>query len=271
MMMSSRRFLALFAVASLAFIAYGERRASADPLSREANSDEAAATGQVRAVHRADGDRLVVSVANVTPGRALVAVVVDADGNESSLGSRTASGDGHAFWSVDTALGDALPFDAATVDELEGYALVVRDATDATDVILTGTIPEPVTATVDQEGREGIPRAGAPEGTKALVRIAHRTGDAALEVFAVRVAGFDEGTVLDVWLESPDSSDTYEKVGTVTVGADGTAELEQTSSDGNGLPFDVSAATDLAGLRIQIRDEENSVFFAGLVPEAVAR
>lgn len=268
MMMSSRRFLALFAVASLAFIAYGDRRASAAPLSREASSDEAGATGQVRAVHRADGDRLVVSVANVTPGRALVAVVVDADGNESSLGSRTASGDGHAFWSLDTALWDALPFDAATVDELEGYALVVRDAT---GVILTGTIPEPVTATVDQEGREGIPRAGAPEGTKALVRIAHRTGEAALEVFAVRVTGFDEGTVLDVWLEVPDSSGEYANVGTVTIGADGTAELEQTSSDGNGLPFDVSAATDLAGLRIQVRDEDNSVFFAGFVPEAVTR
>lgn len=263
----NRRSFALLAVVSLAFGAFQDGRARADVLTRGASSDDADVTGQVRTLRRSEGDRLVVSVANVTPGRALVAVAIDADGQESSLGNRIASNDGRAFWSADTALGESLPFGASSLDPLVGLTIVVRDANDPTVVLLGGSIPQPLTAVVDQEGREGIPRAdAAPEDAGAHVRIAHRTGPAAREVFSVGVTGLDEGMVVNVWLEVPGQTGVFEIVGTLTVGEDHEGEMEQSTSDGESLPFDVASVTSLVGLHIQVRDADGVVLFAGAVP-----
>lgn len=266
-----RRFLAFAALASLALGASGHRRASADPLKAAATSDDADVAGQVWAQSRDDGDRLVVDVMFAASGRELQAVVIDADGGESSLGRRVVSEMGNATWSVDTALGGSLPCGVSSVYDLVGNEIVVRDATTPSTVLLTGTVPEPVSLVVDQQGREGIPRVAAPASAKAYVTVAHRSGHSARELFAVEVSGLDEDTTLDVWLEVPGSPGTLAVVGSITVDSSGKGEFVRSTNHGDDLPFDVAAAMDLVGLRLEVRTESGSVYFAGVVPAALPR
>ena len=262
----NRRFFACVALTSLAFCGYGERSASAGPLTRAATSDDADVTGMAWTQARTDGDHLLVSALHVAPDRALVAVVIDGNGHESSLGGRSVWSDGSAFWTIDTALGGTLPCGASTIGALVGYQVVVRDASDATIVLLVGTLPAPVSSIVDQDGREGIPRAAAPSGSDAHVRIAHRTGTAGRELFGVDVAGLAEETVVNVWLEVPGSSGTFSLVGTLTTDEDGAGALELSTGDAETLPFGVVAAAELVGLRIELRSSTNAVLFEGAVP-----
>ena len=85
-------------------------------------------------------------------------------------------------------------------------------------------------------------------------------------MFAVGVTGLDEGTVVDVWLEVAGAPGTYANVGTLTIGEEHEGELEQSTSDGDSLPFGVTSVTDLVGRHIQVRSTANTVLFAGVVP-----
>ena len=246
----------------------GDERECEGRMERAEASDDADIEGRVRAETREDGDRLKISVEHATEGRALVAIVLDGD-EEASLGSRTVDGEGEAMWVIETP-GGTLPFGVTSVAELVGLRVEIRDAGDAR-VLLIGEVNElPGSAgdddSVDQEGREGIPRVGAPVGSEAHVKIEHRTGLEPREKIEVEVEGLESGAIVNVWLEVPEVPGTFSMVGTLTINGEHEGEWELSTADGDTLPFGVESVSSLVGLRIELRNPANAVLFSGEVP-----
>lgn len=236
-----------------------------------ASSDDPDAYGDVRIESRPDRQRLRIEVEHVTAGRSLLAIVIDDGGIEASLGTRVVGLGGEVEWSLNTADGDTLPFGVAGVADLVGFHVEVRDAADASISLVCGAIGDlPNSAGddthVDQEGREGIPRVGAPLGAEAHVKLKHRTGDEARDEFNAEVDHMAVGTIVDVWLENPAALGTFTRVGSLTVGDEGEGELEISTNDGDTLPYGVAAAGDLSGLRVEFRTPAAVVLFAGITP-----
>ena len=253
---------------------HGDDREAEVRLTPCASSDDLDAHGSVRIESRPDRERLHVELEHATPGRSLVAVVIDASANEASLGTSVVGLTGEVEWSINSADGDALPFGVATTADLVGFEVEVRDAADASIVLACGTIGDlPNSAGddshVDRDGREGVARVDAPVGTEAYVKIKHRTGDEARDEFKAEVSHFAAGDVVDVWLENPAAPGTFTLVGSMTVDGEGEGELEISTHDGDTLPFGVASAADLAGLRVEFRTPAAVVLFAGVVPALV--
>jgi hypothetical protein len=248
-----------------------DERECARRLERCEGSDDDDIVGIVRGESGPEAEVLVVVAEDATPGRALRAVLRDGDA-EASLGVRIVSEGGRVEWVLHTGLGADLPFDATSLADLVGVGLEIRDAESGL-ALLCGEVPELPTFVdgdddeVDQEGREGIPRVTAPEDTAARVKIKHRTGAEAREVFEVYVEGaFEPGTTITVWLQSLENPDVYVNVGELTIGSEHEGELEISTAEGDELPLGVGSVADLVGLRIQLRSAANAVLFAGEVP-----
>lgn len=253
---------------------HADDRECAGHLSTCTTSDDPDAGGSVRAESRTDRQRLVVEIEHATAGRSLKAVVIRPDGAEASLGTRAVGLDGRAEWSLNTANGDVLPFGVTSAGDLVGFEVEVRDAANAAIALVCGKIPDlPQTAGdgthVTQEGREGIPRVGAPVGAEAHVEVEHRTGHEAGDRFAVEVEHMTVGAVVNVTLESPTAPGTYVLVGTLTVGVEGRGEFELSTRDGDTLPFGVTSASSLVGLHIRLESPTSTLLFSGIVPALV--
>ncbi len=253
---------------------HGDDRECEDRLTPCASSDDLDAHGEVRLESRPDRERLKIEVENLTPGRSVVAVVIDGSANEASLGTQVADLDGEVEWSINTANGDTLPFGVAAAADLVGFTVEVRDAADASISIVCGTISDlPNSAGDDSEedrdGQEGLTRVGAPVGAEAHVKIKHRTGDEARDEFEAEVSHMVAGDVVDVWLEDPAALGTFTLVGSLTVGDEGEGHLEISTHDGDTLPYGVASAGDLAGLHVELRSPASVVLFTGVVPALV--
>lgn len=120
---------------------------------------------------------------------------------------------------------------------------------------------------VVEDGREGIPRAGAPEGSAARVEIERRRGLDAGERFRVEVAGLTDGVIAAIWVEDPTAPGTYVHVGDVEIGNDGTGAFELSTADGDAMPADAASVSDLVGMGIALRTPSGNVLFAGVIPE----
>lgn len=254
---------------------HADERECEGNLTRCDSSDDPDVTGSVRAESRLDSQRLRVEVEHATAGRSLKAVVVDGDGVEASLGTRTVGLDGTAEWKLDTAMGDVLPFGKSLAGDLVGFHVEVRDAANAAISLVCGTIPSlPNTAGdhthTDRIGREGLPRVTAPVGSEAHVSIQHRTGHEAGDRFEVDVEHLAIGTVVKVRLESPMTPGTFVLIGTLTVGDEHSGEFELSTRDGDTLPFGVASVEALVGLHIHLDSSTDALLFSGVVPPVVA-
>jgi hypothetical protein len=259
----------------------GDERRAQVALERAAESDDADANGALRIALNDERSFVRLAGEHLTPGRSVEWFVLDLDGVAESQGTRTVDADGKAVWELSTKDGDALPFGVATVADLEGFQVEIRDATDGS-VLLFATVPAlPVSA--PPESHEGPGHDGSDDGTRARgrallaataggeahVAVESRTGEEAREKIEIEAVALDVGTTLDVFLENPATPGTLEKIGTITIGELGRGELERDTHDGDGLPFGAANVAALAGLAVELRATDGTVLFSGHVPAAV--
>lgn len=254
----------------------GGRVESRSALTVAATSDDADAVGSVRVESRVDRQRLSVEVEKLASGRDVTAFVL-LSGVEASIGKRTVDLTGKAEWEIATNDGGVLPLGVATVAELAGATVEVRDATSGL-VLLTGTVPD-VTA---PPAAAGAPAGSRSRGRSALTPTAAGTGSGHIDLrrrvettlrghFGVEVEHQTAGVALDVFMEDGVGSGTFANVGSLTVGARGEAELELETEHGATLPFGVLDVADLVGRAVEIRRASDGVaLLTGQVPTLVS-
>ncbi len=243
-------------------------------LHRSVDSDDPDVTGEAETLSRADRQRIRVKAEHVTPGRTLEWFTITPDTlSTESEGTATADLDGQARWLVDTSTGGTLPFGVATVADLDGYGIEIRDATSGV-VLLVGTFG----STPDHEGDTGSTetRGGAAltPGTgvagEAHVAVESKPSETR-EEFKVEVQGQPGGTTIQVWLEDPANLGTLSNVGSFTVGGEGEGKFERDTSEGDTLPYGVASVSSLVGLAIELRASDGTtVLFSGVVPSMVS-
>lgn len=242
-------------------------------LTRSSASDDLDAEGEAKIESRTDRERFEVKAEHLDAGRVLELFVITPDGTEESQGTQTVGLDGEARWRADTSNGDALPFGVATVADLEGHDVEVRDATAGT-LLLFGTLPSVPTSVDDEteteaEGRALLVAEAGVTG-EAHVEVKSRTGDEAREEFKVEVEGRAPAGVVDVLVEDPANLGTMVSVGTLVIGGEGEGDLEFDSHHGDALPFGVANVSALVGLLVELRDGgTNALLFSGTVPALV--
>ncbi len=237
-------------------------------LARSDESDDPDVEGTAKIEIQGVEQEFEVEAEHLDPGREVEAFLIQ-EGVETSLGVRTADDGGEAEWKFEN--GD-LPLDVATVEDLEGLRIEVRDAATGT-VLLFGEIPElPLPLDTDDEQEVEVkalltPAAGV-EG-RAVVELEQETEDGETESeieFEAEDLTLAQGTVLVVLLEDPAALGTLVEIGTMTVDSEGEAELEFELEEG-GLPFGALSLDELFGLAVEIRVQStNDLLFSGAVP-----
>ena len=72
---------------------------------------------------------------------------------------------------------------------------------------------------------------------------------------------------VEFFIETGVDAGTFTSLGTLPVDVEGEAELERETSDGDALPNDASAASELVGLRVEVRDAATGdLLLSGVVP-----
>ena len=242
-------------------------------LQRSVDSDDPDVTGKVRTENRTNRQRIKIAAEHLTAARSVRAVIIAPDLSEADLGAVDADASGEARWDVNTMNGDTLPFGVASVADLVGYGIEVRDAGSAL-VLLFGTMPDSPLRTSDH-GSRSRGRALLTPGTGAVgeahVAIESRTGTETHEEFKVDVEHEVAGLALDVYVEDPTALGTFALVGSIAVDGEHEAELEIKTQDGDTLPFGLTSVSGLVGMQVELRNAVGgAVLYSGLVPALVA-
>ena len=254
----------------------GDRMRGEVRLTRAETSDDADVSGSARLESSVEGDALSIRAEHLAFQRSVEAFVIAPDASEATLGTTFASDGGVAEWAVSTRDGGVLPLGALTAADLVGFRVEVRDGNDGT-VLLVGELPELPAGTVGGGDGEGHDGAGENALGRALIpAVVDGSGEAHVSLrsceeqrFEAEVVRAAVGSMIEVWLENPANGGTLEKVGEMTVDAEGRAELEL-GEDGTALPFGVAHASDLAGLGVEFRATDGTVLFAGTTPTLVS-
>jgi len=241
--------------------------------------------GKVEIGKKANDDQTFqVEVEGLAPGRTIEVFVVNAADVEQSQGTAVAGVEGEAELEIETEHGDLLPHGAADVSELEGFGVIVRDATTGDD-LMTGHIPElgripPACDKHDGDddhedddgnddehdahhrGRTRLTNADGVAG-EAKAGLRDRPGRQKL---GVEVEHTDVTDPIEFWLEDPANLGTFVLIGTLTAHED-ELRLELDTGDGDLLPFGVTDVKDLVGLQVELRSgADGSVLFTGVLP-----
>ncbi len=212
-----------------------------------------------------------VEVEDATPGAILVAVVVDPDENVHVLGRREVEPDGDAEWRLDTCDEDELPFGYTRITGLSKHVVCVR--TEDGRNLLKARIPalirddEPDTC-FHLRGRARL--RSTSDDIAGLVEVGARGcvgTDLLRQVFRIAGKGFEPGQEIEFFLDDPDDPGQLVSLGTVLANADGEADIEYDTADGDELPFGVGTVRVLTGMRIEVNDDvTGDLLLAGRVP-----
>lgn len=230
--------------------------------------------GRIRVRRRDDGHTgFDVEVEHLAPGRTVEVFVIDpASAVSESQGVVPADGLGEAELELRTNDGARLPFGVLDVDDLEGYAVEVRAPTGGA-LLLSGAVPATGGATQctsgggngDRETGESVLINAA--GVSGLARVELRSRpERGEERIEVEVTGTSVAGAIAVWLEDPAVPGAMTLVGMLS--PEGLAlEFERDTEQGETLPFGVTQASDLTGLRIELRRQaDGAVVYQGTTP-----
>jgi len=87
------------------------------------------------------------------------------------------------------------------------------------------------------------------------------------EKFSIEAEHLTPGTVVEFFLDDPADAAGFVSIGTAAALADGEAELERNTADGDTLPMGAEAAQDLAGFRVEVRLTSGELLLTGEVPD----
>lgn len=88
------------------------------------------------------------------------------------------------------------------------------------------------------------------------------------QVFAVEVENLEAGVAVEFFLDDPSDEAGFASVGTAVADANGEAEMERNSNNGDQMPFGVDSVAELAGFRLQVRlANGGEILMKGEVPD----
>ena len=238
------------------------------PLLPPAASPQPAATGFVEIRSRLSGERFQVEVANVDASMALEVFVQDATLVLVSAGT-LAAGSTERMLVFDTADGDAFPAGANTITEFFGRTVQVRDTNAA--VVLEGTVPAP-SAFEDVRpayGRSSLMRPEAGHGKRPYgsLRCWARPDGDEIRILARRLDGEED---FELFFE--DEAGTMISYGTAESSRSGSLSFDIDTRDDDSLPVAAWSVHDLAGRRVEIREEDGgAVVLFGRIPPATRK
>ncbi len=232
--------------------------------------------GRIRVRRRDDGHTgFDVEASNLTPGRTVKFTITNpATTAIQDLGTVAADAFGEAEVELRTNDGDVLPFGVATADLLEDFPVAVRDG--STDLLLLeGTVPA-LGGLPDCTGGGGGGNTGRRTGESRLAAGAGVLGVAEVELrsrpargeerIEVELAGTNVSGTIEVWLEDPSSPGTLALIGLLAPSG-AVLEFELDTEQGEALPFGVTKAEDLSGLRIELKRQSDGVtVYLGVTP-----
>lgn len=233
-----------------------------------ATSPQPGARGEVEVRSRADGDRLEVEVEAVDPAVDLSFWIDDGTGTFVEAGALPAGSDERKL-EFDEAAGGALPLGAASVTDLAGRPVEVRDGTGA--AVLAGHVPALGEDDGDDDeaeparGRSALMRDPASPFPDASGKVeVEKSPDG--EELEIEAEHLDAGTAVEFFLE--DAGGAMVSIGTATADEGGEAEIEFETGDGGTLPLGAASVDDLAGRRVEVRTADGTAILFGIVPAA---
>ncbi len=239
-----------------------------------AANDDPDMEGCLEVEQREDRTRFELEVEDAEPGRELELVIVSPDGVEETQGTRIVDLEGDAEWEFTTL---ALPFDATTIEELEGYDVVVRDAGTSVD-LLVGTVPElPAAAPSEDDDAEGEDDEELEERGKARLTAYEDGLEGYVEIesepldneqeFEIEAENLAPGREVEFFIEDAAAPGTFISLGTRFADSEGEAELELDNDEGATLPGGATTVADLVGLGVEVRDAvSGALLLDGTVP-----
>jgi hypothetical protein len=228
---------------------------------------DADAKGSLRIRSDKKGERFDVHVQKVDPDLAHDVYIEDPDG--SGLFTFVAAldaGGSKLKLALDTKKGDELPLDAVSTEALIGRRVEVRVGA---DVILKGTVPayglskKPASAKSEIVAPDGAP---APDmKAKLKLRSKANKGQERIDLKAKKVPFADDGP-FHVFIEDAAGSDVFVNVGELEQKDGSHGRYRRDTKQGDALPLDVAGVSELAGRELQVRDDGNVVYLAGVIP-----
>jgi hypothetical protein len=167
-------------------------------------------------------------------------------------------------YSVFTKKGDDLPLDAVDTEELIGRRVEVRSS-DA--VVLKGVVPpyglskKPVKAKAEILAPQGAPEPDM-QG-KLELRSKPDKGQERID-FKVKKVPFETEGPFRVFIEN--DLDVLTDVGELEQTGNSSGRFRRDTKQGQPLPLDVFGVIELAGRAIEVRDGDDVVFLAGVIP-----
>ena len=215
-------------------------------LMRDAASPDGDARGHVEVRARGDRQRFQVEAELLDPGLSVEFLVEDGAAAMVSAGFFTANAAGQAEAELDTGDGGALPAGAATVAELAGRRVDVRDAEGA--LLLSGTVPSLDAAPIRLRGRTRV----RDEVTGVRVDVEMRvSGPMGRQQFRIKVRRAEPNAALELWID--DGAGTLVLAAEMTANPGGSVAVRLDSRRGDGMPLGAGGVQDLSGRPFEVR------------------
>jgi hypothetical protein len=228
-------------------------------LVRDAASSDADVCGHVEVRERGTRQRFAVEAENLAPGSAITVLVEDATAAMISAGSSNADFQGLAELELDTGDGESLPAGAATVDELKGRRVEVRDAWGGP--LLSGVVGSLDGPAVNHHGKTRVRDDDSGARVKVEMRIRGRDGR---QEFRFEVKSVAPNYAVELWIL--DGMGSMTRAAQTTTNGSGSARLRFDTRRGDGMPLDAPDLQDLAGRVFEVRMMGATVVASGALP-----
>ena len=193
---------------------------------RAAAASDADVSGHVEVRTRDGRQKFQVEADHLAAGVSVEFLVADGSAALVSLGSMTTDSLGEAELELDTGDGASLPAGAATVADLAGRAVEVRDA--AGGVLLTGTVPALSGSPATVVGRTRVTDDATGTRVKVEMKVKGRSGR---QEFRVEVKNAPAGSAVELFVD--------DGAGAMVLAATG-PRIRLDSRRGHAMPLGVS-------------------------------
>jgi hypothetical protein len=267
----TRTALAVLALAGTAALGMGPggngKKDSQICLVRPDDPPDGDAKGTLRIRHKGNGDSLEIHVQKVDADQTLHAWMEDPIDSDTFTDIGALSSGGSPKLKFETKKGDALPLAAASLDDLIGRKVEIRQ--DAA-VVLQGVVPpwdlskHPQKATLTITPPDGAP---APDmSAKLSLRAKDDKGQERIELKAKKVP-WDSDLHLKVFVEDGVASGVFVDSGEVDKKGDSGAHWKRDTKQGQALPAGANFCSELAGRLIEVRRvSDDVVYLRGTIP-----
>ena len=215
-------------------------------LMRDAASPDGDTRGHVEVRERGTRQRFQVEAELLDAGSTVEFLVEDGAATMVSAGFFTANVAGQAEAELDTGDGGSLPAGAATVAELAGRRVEVRDSGGA--LLLFGAVPSIDAAPIRLRGRTRV----RDEETGVRVDVEMRvSGPMGRQQFRIKVRRAAPDAALELWID--DGAGTLVLAAPMSANSGGSTAIRLDSRRGDGMPLGAGGVQDLAGRPFEVR------------------